>query len=428
MKIVQVSPGTGNFYCGACIRDQSLAEELERLGHDVLLMPLYLPMVVDEPPTIRRTPIFFGGINVFLQQKFPLFQKTPRWLDGLLDSPSLLRWSSRFAGMTRAKDLGEMTLSMLRGEHGRQVKELARFTSWLRDHERPDVLILSDALLMGMVRSVKDSLKVPVVVSLQGEDSFLDSLPEPYRAEAWKTLSIRAKDADAFIAVSRTFGDFMSQRLDLPKDRVHVVWNGISIAGYRPAPGPPDPPALGYLARMCPVKGLGDLVEAFIILKGRPEHRGLRLRVAGAMTPSDERYVAKLRRRLRLAGLEDKADFLPNIDRETKTEFLRTLSVFSVPAKYNESFGLYVLEALASGVPVVEPERGALPEIVGATGGGVLCEPDSPQSLADAVESLFLDPERTRALGETGRRAVLERFTAGRMAKEVERVLQSLCR
>jgi glycosyltransferase involved in cell wall biosynthesis len=265
-------------------------------------------------------------------------------------------------------------------------------------------------------------------VSLQGEDSFLDSLPEPYRRAAWETLSIRAKDADAYIAVSRYFGDMMSKRLDLPPERMHVVRNGISLDGYRPASLPPDPPALGYLARMCPVKGLADLVEAFIILKRGSAHRRLRLRVAGARTPSDEPYVRKIQRRLRSVGLIDEVDFLPNIDRENKLEFLRSLSVFSVPAKYDEAFGLYVLESLASGVPVVEPRRGALPELLEATGGGILCEPDSPESLADAIGSLLSDPERARALAEQGRKAVLKEFSADRMAKGVERILQTLCR
>jgi glycosyltransferase involved in cell wall biosynthesis len=265
-------------------------------------------------------------------------------------------------------------------------------------------------------------------VSLQGEDSFLDSLPEPYRQEAWKTLSDRATDVDAFIAVSQYFGDLMSERLHLPLDRVHVVRNGISLEGYRPATVPPDPPVLGYLARMCPIKGLGDLVEAFIILKGKPGYQRLCLRLAGALTPSDERFVRKLQRRLRSVGLIDEVDFLPNIDRNTKTEFLQTLSVFSVPAKYDEAFGLYVLESLACGVPVVEPRRGALPELLEATGGGVLCEPDNPESLAERIGSLLSDPERARAMGERGRKVVLEEFSAHRMAKDVERILQSLCR
>jgi glycosyltransferase involved in cell wall biosynthesis len=100
--------------------------------------------------------------------------------------------------------------------------------------------------------------------------------------------------------------------------------------------------------------------------------------------------------------------------------------VFSVPARYGEAFGLYLIEAMAAGVPVVQPRTAAFPEIIEATGGGVLCEPGNPKSLADAIEQLLLNPQRARALGKIGRNAVFEKFNAEAMAKENLRVLESL--
>jgi glycosyltransferase involved in cell wall biosynthesis len=115
-------------------------------------------------------------------------------------------------------------------------------------------------------------------------------------------------------------------------------------------------------------------------------------------------------------------EFLHNVTHEQKQAFLRTLSILSVPATYGESFGLYVIEALACGVPVVQPRHAAFPELCEATGGGILCEPDDPAALADALDDMLNDAGRAREIGERGRRAVIERFGVDRMAREVAQV------
>ena len=176
---------------------------------------------------------------------------------------------------------------------------------------------------------------------------------------------------------------------------------------------------LGFFARMCPEKGLDTLVEAYILLRQRGRVGSLKLRVGGSCGPADTPFVNSLRERLQASGLLGDVEFHPNLDRAAKVEFLRSLSVFSVPAHYGEAFGLYVIEALAAGVPVVQPRVAAFPELIEATGGGVLCAPESPQALAEAIEALLLDPARARALGEAGRRAVFERFSAEAMARAV---------
>lgn len=418
MRILQLTPGTGNFYCGQCMRDNALALALRARGHDIHMIPLYLPVMTDEPSALDSTPIFFGGINVYLEQKFAMFRKTPGWIDRLFNSPALLRALAKLAGMTTAQDLGELTLSMLQGEDGRQAKELEKLIDWWKTVPAPDVICLSNCLLSGLARRLKQAFKVPVVCTLQGENSFLDSLPELYRAQAWKTLAERAADVDLFVGVSRYYGEVMRRRLGLAADRVAIVYNGIALDGFAPAASPPNPSVLGFLARMHAGKGLATLVDAFIELKKRGRIPGLRLRVAGAMTAQDDSFVRGLQSRV---GPD--ADWLPNIDRPTKQEFLRGLSVLSVPATYGESFGLYVLEALASGVPVVQPRHAAFPELLEQTGGGILVQPDDVSALADGLEKLLLDPTQARRLGEQGRESVVRKFSVERMAENVEDVL-----
>jgi glycosyltransferase involved in cell wall biosynthesis len=280
--------------------------------------------------------------------------------------------------------------------------------------------------LIGLARRIKAQTVASVVCTLQGEDTYLDSLPEPDRQTAWETIAERADDVDAFIAVSRYHADLMCDRGRLPTDRVHVVHNGIRLDGYEK--GAPrreaDPLILGYLARMCPPKGLETLVDAYIALRTRDRIKNLKLRVAGSQTAADRPFVARLRERLAAKGLEGDAEFLPNVDHAEKLAFLQSLSVLSVPATYGESFGLYVIEALAAGVPVVQPRHAVFPELLEATGGGLLCTPDDPNALAEAIEQLLLDPQRARALGEQGRQAVRAHFSVERMAENVLKVFE----
>ncbi len=426
MRIVQLIPGTGNFYCGQCLRDHALARALRAQGHEVVLAPMYLPLVLESDPDGDSEPLFFGGINVYLQQKLALFGRTPRWLDRCLDARWLLRWAANRMGMTRASDLGDMTVSMLSGESGRQVKELNRLTAWLADKPRPDAICLSTGLLAGLAGPLKLHVGAPVVCSLQGEDAFLDTLPDSHRDLAWSMLAERASDVDAFVAVSRYYGDLMSKRLNLPAQKLRVIHNGIELDELEPATAPPQRPALGFLARMCAGKGLKTLVEAFILLRQRPSTLNLTLRIAGAATREDEPFLNLLRQQLQAAGLLAEVEFLANIDRSQKASFLRSLSVLSTPATYGEAFGLYVLEALACGVPVVQPRHGAFPEVLAITGGGVLCAPDSAAALADAIESVLNDEPRARSEAARARTVVLERFSAARMARDVAELCTDL--
>jgi glycosyltransferase involved in cell wall biosynthesis len=417
-------------YCGNCLRDNALVAALRRQGHQVLMVPLYLPLTLDETDESAGTPIFFGGINVYLEQQSAVFRHLPDWMHDWLSSPRLLKWAAGRAANTRAADLGALTLSMLRGESGNQARELHELIAWLKTQPKADAIFLSNVLLVGMARKLRQELNTPVMCTFQGEHFFLDSLPEPFRSSCWKTLAERTKELDLLISPSQFFADLMRERLGLPAENVRVVWNGIQLAGWEQAQsdsaaGSSAAPVLGYFARLCPEKGLDTLVAAYIELRRRGQVPGLRLRVGGSLGPADEPFVEGLRRQLSEAGLQNDVEFCPNVDHAAKVSFLRSLTVFSVPALYGEAFGLYLLEALAAGVPVVQPRSGAFQELVAATGGGMICEPGDPTALADALEELLLDPQKRRAYAEAGRRAVYERFNSDVMARNVAEVVAS---
>jgi glycosyltransferase involved in cell wall biosynthesis len=268
-------------------------------------------------------------------------------------------------------------------------------------------------------------------VTLQGEAPFLDALPHQHAAQAWHELAAQAQHVDAFVPVSQWYADLMTERLGLARDRVQVIHNGVDLAGFDAEPlllVERRPSTIGYLARMCRDKGLHTLVEAFIDLAGRADSPSdLRLRVVGARLTEDASFVDEQQRRLRAAGLGDRVDFHANVQRSEKLEHLRRFSVLSVPATYGESFGLYLLEALAAGVPVVQPRHAAFPELIAATGGGLLCTPDDAGALADGLAELLHDPARAQALADRGRRAVLDRFVADRMAAEFIALCRILC-
>ncbi len=430
MRIVQISPGSGdNFYCENCLRDIALVREIRKLGHDVLMVPLYLPLHADKTEPVANTPIFFGGVNVYLQQKFALFRKTPRWIDKVFDSRGLLEWAGRKAGMTTARDLGETTISMLQGEHGRQVKELDRFVDWLQAEEATcDVVCLSNVLLGGLAGRIKERLKVPVACLLQDEDGFLDGLTSPYAERAWEVVRQRAAQIDAFLAVSQYFGRTMQKRLDVDESRMHVVRMGVDLELYEPDANGPDVPTLGFLSRMCPDHGLEVLIDAFIALKKNDRLKSLRLRIAGGRSAGDLPFIEKMQSKLAIAGVQDDVDFLESFERESRLAFLRSLSVLSVPEPKPVAYGLYVLEALAMGVPVVEPAIGCFPETIELTGGGRLYEPNTAARLAEVLTPLLLDKQAARALGAEGRAGMAKAFdveqTATAMLQTFEHVVR----
>lgn len=417
MKIAFLAAGAAGMYCGSCMRDNAVARAMLRMGSDVVLVPLYTPLRVDgKDVSIDR--VFYGGINVFLQQKLSLFRRTPRFLDRLFDSRALLNFSSKFAGMTKAEDLGELTLSTLRGEHGMQAKELDRLATWLGEELRPDVVNLPNSMFAGAARKIREATGATVVCSLSGEDLFLDSLPDAYRKPALDTLRDRCRQVDSFVAISAYYADFMADYLAVPPDRIDVVPLGLALDGFgRTGARPVDPFAVGYLARVAPEKGFHVLCDAFRILRTMPGAENARLRVAGWTGPRERPYLEANLARLADWGLADAVEAVGEVDFAGKLRFLDSVSVLSVPTVYRDPKGLFVLEALAHGVPVVMPNHGAFPELIASTGGGLLHEPENPEDLARQLHRVLVDREAADRMALRGGEAVRTRHTDTAMAR-----------
>lgn len=427
MRIVHIVPGSGGtFYCQNCMRDCELVKELRAQGHDVVMVPMYLPLLIDAEGISGDVPVFFGGVNVYLQQKFKLFRKTPRWFDKLFDGSWMLRQAAAREGTTDAAGLGPMTLSMLKGPTGNQKKELDRLIEWLRDHEKPEVIHLSNSLLLGLAGELKEALGIPIVCTLQDEEAWLDDIDEPYDTQCWDTMSEKAADVDAFISVSDWYAGEMRTRMKLNGEKMHVVPLGIDLKDRETAPLSFDPPVIGYLSKMTEALGLGRLTDAFIELKKNPKLKNLKMRATGGQLGADVQYVSTLKKKLAKHGIEQDVEFLEGFDGAERRQFIQSLSVMAVPADGGEAFGMFIAEALAAGVPVVQPRAGAFPEVIEATGGGVIYDQSDPGALVKALEDVLLNPEHAKQLGETGRNAVFENFGISRMAEDMTAVYESL--
>ena len=165
MRIAHISAGAAGMLCGSCMHNNTLAKALIRQGHDVSLIPIYTPIRTDES-SVAIDRVFYGAINAYLQHASPIFRHTPRLFDWLLDRPRLLAFVSKIGASREGSALGPLTLSLVRGEHGPQKKELERMVAWLRDDLEPEVVHLSLALFLGFAHRIKEELGVSVVCEL----------------------------------------------------------------------------------------------------------------------------------------------------------------------------------------------------------------------------------------------------------------------
>lgn len=420
-RIVYLTAGAATRFCGSCLHDNTLTRALSKLGEDILLVPTYTPLRTDEEDA-SLPRVFFGGINVFLQQRWALFRHTPWFVDRLFDSPRLLNWlARRSAGMEPAK-LGPLTVSTLQGEHGRQHKEIEKIVYWLEHEARPEVIHISNALLLGIAPTLRKRLRVPIVCSLSGEDLFLEQLTEPHYGQARALLREQAQGVDVFVAYNHYFADFMADYLDVPRNRIEVIYHGVDLNGYASEPRPKlaadskEPLTIGYFSRVAPEKGLHLLVEAFGILRGQEGLPPMKLRVAGYKSFGDEPYFAGVMQQVEKLGLGEAFEYIGEVDRAGKIAFLTSLDVMSVPTVYRESKGLSALEALANGVPIVVPRHGVFPELIELSGGGLLCEPNNAADLATVLHTLCINRAQLVDHARRGWQAVRSHFTAEQMA------------
>jgi glycosyltransferase involved in cell wall biosynthesis len=319
--------------------------------------------------------------------------------------------------------LGEMTVSMLKGTNGYQRKEVDKLVRFLKHESKFDVVSLPFALLIGLAKPLKDALGCPVVVTLQGEDLFLDQLHEPWKAQARDLIRQAVPHVDHFIAVSEYYAKFMAQYVGIPPERISVVPIGINTAGHDVAPAKTSPPyTIGYFARIAPEKGLHVLCDAYHRLRHRSDVPDTRLVAGGYLLDEHREYLIGCQRRMRDWGLESHFTYAGSPDRDGKIALLRSFDLFSVPTTYADPKGLFLIEAMANGLPVVQPRHGAFPEIIARTGGGLLVTPEEPDALAEALRSLLVDRPRAAELGAAGAAGVRAHNTVDQMAASAEKV------
>jgi glycosyltransferase involved in cell wall biosynthesis len=425
VRILSITAGAAGMYCGSCFRDNALARALIARGHDVTLMPVYTPTRTDEP-NVSRDEVLFGGISVYLQQRSAIFRWMPRVLDRLWDAPGVIRRLAGRGVATDARLLGGLTLSMLQGERGVLRREFDKLVDWARREPPPDVVNIPNSLLIGLAAPLARAFDRPVCCTLQGEELFLNGLVTPYRDEAIALIRRQVATVDRFIAVSEYCAAFMESFLEIPPDRIAVVPLGIDMQGYRRRHATGGPFRVGYFARIAPEKGLHVLADAYVRFRRRIGHADVRLDAAGYMAPSEQGYLGDVRRQLERAGLGPEFTYHGSVDREGKIAFLEQLDLLSVPATYDEPKGMFLIEAMASGVPVVQPRRGSFVEMVEGTGGGVLVEPDDPEALADALYALWRDPDSRARHSDAAYDGVRRHYTVERSADRLIEVYETV--
>lgn len=431
MKIIYIATGAANMYCGSCMHDNALAAALKAAGEDVSLFPLYTPMRLDEE-SVGEQRIFYGGTKAYLLQKYPHWFPGRSLLLRMAGSQTVLHLLPRFdiGSAVDPRINAELTLSILKGEQGNQRELLKELVDWLKSTYQPDLIHITNTLLIGIARELKRELQVPVTCGLHGEDIFLEGLPQPYHTQALDLICERARDVDRFLAISTYYADMFSKWVGLDRSKIDVVWPGIALNDYRKLPVEPlafRPLTIGFLARFVPEKGLHLLVEAFIRLIRSGEFPNLRLLAGGYVSRAYEPYLKSIRKTIRNSGLEDRIKLLGTLQRAEKLDFFKQIDVFSVPATYREPKGISILEALASGVPVVQPEHGAYPEWVHATEGGLLHRPHDSIDLAQKLSFLLRNEDLRKQMGRHAQQAAWQKFSSERMAANTLEVFRQLC-
>ncbi len=423
MHIAIITAGGAGMFCGSCMHDNTWAKALMDLGHRVTLIPTYTPIRVDEE-NLSTTDVYLGGINLYLDYRLPFWRKVPRIFTRWLDSPWVINLATKMSVSNNASQLGALTLAMLDGEQGPQKREIEELVAFITKDLKPDVICFSNALLTGVLATLRTKFSGPIFCTLQGDDIFLQDLPDKYRTKALEKIHQRAQQFDGFFVHSGYYRDFIADYLDLPLERFHQIPLGIDIASHdgqvKHEAG--DPFTIGYFARICPEKGLHQLVDAFRLLHQR--NANTRLLVGGYLGSRDTKYFKTLKRSVRDLGSAFHYAGSPE-SHEEKVSLLKSFDVFSVPTEYHEPKGISILESLANGVPVVQPHHGAFPELIQATGGGKLVPPRNPEALAEALELLIADGTYRRELASTGQANVRKSFTLTALAEATALVFEA---
>jgi glycosyltransferase involved in cell wall biosynthesis len=419
MHILYIQPGSGgSFYCQNCLRDLSVCDALRAAGHEVTMLPLYLPATAHAPAP-EEVPVFYSAVTLYLRHRYRWMQRLPRRWFRPLDSWPVLKLAARFAGSTSADGLEEMTLSMLRGMEGRQAEELTMLAEWVEAvprEERPEVIVLSNALLAGLAERLKQAADgCPVLCWLQDEHVWTDAMHASLRTAVVRAMRDDARHIDRFIAVSAYYRDLMAKLLNISAERIDVIYPSLNAENYRRADMRAAPRRVGFLSRLSASEGFDVFVDAFIELRRDPQFSDVRAAATGGPAP-DKKFLQRQLKKLEAAGLAGDAEIQPARFADDRRGFLAGLTLLSVPGGATpEAFGYYAIEAMAAGVPVVLPAQGAFPEFVGEDTGGVLVGELSPRTLAAAWAELLANPGKLDLLSANAVECAQTRFSGRQM-------------
>ncbi len=384
MKILFIVPGSGDpFYCGNCFRDNLHANALRKAGHDVIVMPLYLPLTHESFK--GDTPLFFPAVSFYMAQKFFRRRSMPKWMENIFNSNAALNIAASFSGSTSAEGMEGLTLSMISG-NGQAFDDQAKILiDWITHQEKPDMIHLSSSLVIGIAKAIKQKIDIPIVCSLQDEEVWVDNLKEEYATIAWKGICENLKYIDKFIASGEFYKGVALRRIPQISN-IEVVYPGINCEKYASESYPGDP-TIGFFYRMNRENGLHILAEAFVKLKEKSSIPNLKLKIGGGYTAVDKKFLKQVKKILN-PFMHD-VIWHDTYSLDDHQQFYKEITVLSVPITFDESVGLYLCEAFAAGRPAVEPATGSFPEIVG--NAGILYEPNDSQSLSEALEKLLLN-------------------------------------
>lgn len=419
MKVLFILPGAGDsFYCGNCFRDNLQALALRKAGHDVVIMPLYLPL--KQTSFQGDVPLFFPATTYYVEQKIFGRRRMPSWMKRMLGSDTLLNMASAMSGTTSAEGMEDMTLSMIEGEGIAFEENMKQLVDWVKQTERPDVIQLSSSLLLGIAKELKKEMDVPIVCSLQDEEVWIDSLKGEFVDKAWQGVLTNAKYVDRFITTSYYYQQIVQTRLP-QLGRVEVIYPGIDVSKYR-SEEYPTYPTIGFFYRMNELDGLDILADAFVLLKQRGTIPHLQLRIGGGYMSPDKKLVRQVKRTLKPYAADVVIE--ETYDMDEHSDFYRRITVLSVPLRFQEGVGLYLCEAFAAGRPAVEPNTGSFTEIVG--NGGLIYEPNDAPHLADALEKMLTDKLLYDRCREQALAAARERYDDMAAAKRLTELYQEL--
>lgn len=427
MEIIYLVTGSGgSFYCGNCYRDMLYVRAIRKVaGIKARAIPLYLPPGKESSAFGFDDKVFFGAISMYMREKIRLFRNMPVFLDKILDSGPMLRIAAHQAGTTRTEGMEDLTLNMITGGSAFPSGEVDRLVKYIKSIGNPEIIHLSNALIIGIAKQLKKRINVRIVCSLLNEDDWIDEMAQPYRERAWKLIAQEALNIDLFVTPSNYYKDLFMKKTGLTGDNIHVV-----PLGFDPEPADLEikkkgGPAIGFFCRVSSMNGFDKLVDAFVDLKSGtlPD---LTLHVCGGYTGDDKPFISKQIRKIKEKGFEKSIRIYPEFLGNKKAEFFRNVDVISVPVRKHDGYGLYILEANGAGIPVVQPATGAFPEILDITGGGITYFPDTNNDLVSSLLKMLKDEKMRRSLGEKGKHGVISELSLEKMAAGLSRIYSIL--